>query len=139
MSIIEFKKQSNKTFDYDAVRESILGEGDLLNIRDSLKLVCSDWIGATDEQLDQGEKDIREILESILSKDELAKFFNDQLLNLDAFIGKDGGGELTRFANQIIGFGSDSSEIEFHILQVGYLRFIKAIRLDNKIFPEMKT
>lgn len=139
MSIIEFKKQINNTFDYDAVRESILGEFDLLNIRDSLKLVCSDWVGATEEQLNQVEKAIREILESILSKDELVKFFNDQLLNLDKFIDKTTDGEMTGFANQIIGFGSDSSNIEFHILQVGYLRFIKAIRLDNKIFPELQT
>lgn len=132
MEIIQFKsrKTVNVDFDYQAVRDSILGEFDALNIEASVRHISTDFIGADEDTIKDVIASIRNQLTSILAVDECAKHLNDALLELDAICIAQTTPNSMGFGSSCILFKTDAGPIiEIHVLQTGFVRFIKTIRV----------
>jgi hypothetical protein len=131
MEIIPFKKKEliEPHFDYQAVRDMVLGEYDGLNIEESIRNVCSDYINADEETITNTAISMRKQLESILKNDECAKHFHDALFELDEICDENTTSGTMGFGSSCISFvtGNDTV-VEIHVLQTGFVRFIKAIR-----------
>lgn len=135
MNIIQFRPHAIADIDYDKIRESVLGEDNLLNIEDSVRIISADYVDATDEQIDHAVGEIRSGLTNILRDNDCAKFFHDALLRLQEFNDRcpDGDALTTKFSTTNVSFTrSDNKIIEYHLLQVGSIRFIKAVRIIDK-------
>ncbi len=133
MDIIKFEKKPRPkdVFDYQAVRDSIMGDLDGLNIEASVRHVSSEYLGADEDTINRAVATIRNHLKSILSDDDCARHFHETLLELEAICVNNTAGGSMGFGSCCIPFIVNETGIvmEIHILQTGFVRFIKGIRL----------
>lgn len=137
-NIIQFGKtqQTKSELDYKAIRDSVLGEPNILNIEGSIRHVSTDYLNQDDEFLNKMDLLIRDMLDIVLESDDHCDRLHHTLLGMDNFhneIVLNSSGK-TPYITTSIDFNIDVDNVlTLYILQLGFSRFIRTIRLNNEI------
>lgn len=126
--IINFVKR-NQQNDADDLEMFIL-EKDLLNLDSSVRIMQSDTIDFTEEEIQQRIKGYRGLLILILSCKEATLQLNNNLIKMDNFIDDypfDNGENLVRYCCNVDNYVMGNTTVRLALLQFEYTRYIRNI------------
>lgn len=124
-NIIQFKNRP--TEDISWLRESIMGGDDILNFIGGIQHINSEMAMAGPEQKQPLYEYHRAVLDEVTSDPEQLKLLHSVFVSMDEYVDQQSKENMTGYVCGAINITYQGEKKGLHLIQVGFVRFIRAI------------